>query len=85
MTIKRYLNDLTALFFPPVCAGCEAVLAAGEHLICTDCWYHLPYTQFHKDPANRGAKQLWGRVPLRGVAAYLYFREYSRVQRIYTT
>lgn len=82
MYTRRYFHDLAALLFPPLCAGCREVLTTGEQYICTACWYHLPYTRFHNDPANRGAKQLWGRVPLQGVTAYLYFYESSRVQRI---
>lgn len=82
MLIKPHLRDFVSLFFPPACAGCGAVLGKGEQVICVACAYHLPYTHFHKDPANRGARQLWGRVPLEGVTAYLYFYEPSRVQNI---
>ncbi|MGK6350509.1 ComF family protein [Parapedobacter sp. DT-150] len=82
MPIKRYLQDLVALFFPQTCAGCDVPLVYGEHLICTDCWYHMPYTHGHKDPDNISARQLWGRVPLEAVASYVYFRDSSRVQQI---
>ncbi|WP_257667341.1 ComF family protein [Parapedobacter tibetensis] len=82
MLIKRYLKDLTSLFFPQTCVGCDKPLAYREQIICTDCWYHLPYTHAHKDPHNEGARQLWGRVQLEAVASYLYFLDSSRVQNI---
>lgn len=80
--IKRYLDDFASLFFPQTCAGCDAALAYGEHLICTSCWYHLPYTHAHKDAENESARQLWGRVKLAAAASYLYFLENSRVEQI---
>lgn len=82
MRLKRYFNDLSALFFAQTCAGCDAPLVDGEKLICTSCWYHLPDTHAHVDQQNSGARQLWGRVRIEAVASYWYFREASRVKRI---
>lgn len=82
MLVKRYLNDLAALFFPQTCVGCDTPLVYGERLICTTCWYHLPYTHAHEDARNSGAKHLWGRIHLEAVASYWYFRDSSRVKQI---
>ncbi len=82
MAIKRYIHDLASLFFPRACLGCDTPLVYGERLICTNCWYHLPYTHAHRDTQNVGARQLWGRVPVAAVASYLYFVDSSRVKRI---
>lgn len=82
MVFQRYLNGLAGLLFPPVCAACRVPLADGESIICAACWYHLPYTQFHKDPENNSARQLWGRVPIKGITAFLYFHDFSRVQQL---
>lgn len=82
MLVKRYLNDLAALFFAQTCVGCDAPLVSGERLICTTCWYHLPDTHTHKDKHNSSARQLWGRVRLEAVASCWYFRDASRVKRI---
>lgn len=82
MAVKQYLNDLVSLFFPQTCVGCDKPLAYHERLICTDCWYHLPYTHDHTDANNASARQLWGRVNLEAAASYLYFLDESRVQRI---
>ncbi|MFC3200200.1 ComF family protein [Parapedobacter deserti] len=82
MMVKQYLNDLVSLFFPQTCAGCDVPLAYGEQLICTACWFHLPYTYAHLDSENASARQFWGRVKLEAAASYLYFKEASRVQQI---
>lgn len=82
MTIQQYIKDFIALFFPQACAGCDAPLVHSEYLICTDCWYHMPYTQGHKDAQNVSARQLWGRVQLEAVASYVYFVDSSRVKQL---
>ncbi|SFC04527.1 comF family protein [Parapedobacter composti] len=82
MIIRQYFDDLISLFFPPTCAGCDMPLTYGEHLICTVCWFHLPYTNGHRDSCNGSARLFWGRVQLAAVASYLYFMDDSRVQRI---
>jgi len=44
--------------------------------------YHLPYTNFHKDPQNKMARQLWGRFPFEQAIAFVYFRKGNRVQNL---
>lgn len=71
--ISRYLSDLASLFFPKTCAGCDIPLVYGEKLICTSCWYHLPFTVPHDGIGNLSTGQF---------ASFLYFLDSSRVQRI---
>ncbi|MDF3078144.1 MAG: phosphoribosyltransferase [Sphingobacteriaceae bacterium] len=83
MKVKStFLDDFISLFYPELCPGCGKNLFKNENVICTDCIYHLPYTNFHEDPENRVAKQLWGRIPFQMAASYLYFRKGSRVQNM---
>lgn len=70
------------MLYPELCVGCSRPLFEHEALICTPCWYNLPETNFHKDPSNMAARQLWGRVKLENVTAYLYFIKASAVQSI---
>lgn len=77
-----YLQGFAHLCFPPSCVGCDQPLAAQEKHICTDCWYHMPYTHFHRESDNQSARQLWGQVNLVAVASFLYFNDSSRVQNI---
>lgn len=80
--ILRYAEDFLSLFFPELCSGCGKNLFKNEHLICTDCIYNLPYTDFHLDKDNRVARQLWGRIPFKQASAYLYFQKGLRVQNL---
>ena len=57
-------------------------MVKGENVICTDCLYNLPYTDFHLDAGNPAAKQLYGRVPFEACASFLNFTKGSRVQNL---
>ncbi len=80
--ILSYFKDLIALFFPELCAACGRSLYRYEKIICTTCIYHLPLTNFHNDPDNKMARQLWGRFPFVQTIAFLYFRKGNRIQNL---
>ncbi|PST84072.1 ComF family protein [Pedobacter yulinensis] len=82
MKAAALLYDFSLLLFPEPCQACGKPLFRGETLICTDCIYNLPYTDYHTDPENRLARQFWGRVPLAAATALLYFRKGGRVQTL---
>jgi len=81
-SLYGYFDDFLSLFFPVLCSGCGKNLFKNESVICTDCIYHLPYTNFHQEKDNRVARQLWGRIPFSSSASFLYFRKGSRVQNL---
>ncbi|MDN3587256.1 ComF family protein [Pedobacter aquatilis] len=78
----RWSTDLIGLLFPNLCNACGISLFQNEHLICTHCLYDLPFTDYHIYEENRVAKQLWGRLPLHGAMAMLYFRKGAKVQNL---
>ena len=77
-----WFSELINLFYPQVCAACNNGLFKGEEIICTQCLYHLPKTQFHKIPGNPVEKQFWGKVPLHSGTALYYFNKGERVQQL---
>jgi ComF family protein len=82
LQIKRLTADVIGLLFPELCNGCGLSLYPGEKAICTSCLYDLPYTDFHLDPNNRVAKQLWGRLPINAAMAMLYFKKGTKTQNL---
>lgn len=82
IAVTAYAQDFFSLFFPELCSGCGKNLFKNESVICTDCIYHLPYTNFHLDNNNRVARQLWGRIPFELSCAYVYFHKGLRVQNL---
>lgn len=79
---QRWSSDLVGLLFPNLCNACGTPLFQSESLICTKCLYDLPFTDYHQHAENRVAKQLWGRLPLNGAMAMLYFRKGAKVQNL---
>ncbi|QJD96719.1 ComF family protein [Mucilaginibacter robiniae] len=79
---NSYLADFISLIYPRLCQACNSTLLGTESLICTDCLYNLPYTQFHQQPDNIVAQQFWGKLQVQAAYALLYFEKGSKVQHL---
>jgi ComF family protein len=83
MSVKpSYLTDFVSLLFPELCAACRENLVANEQLICTDCRYNLPFTNFHLQHDNIVARQFWGKIELEGAYALYYFAKGGKIQNL---
>ena len=79
---SSYLSDFVSLLFPELCTACGESLMNNEKLLCTDCLYNLPYTNFHLQPDNIVAQQFWGKLNLEGAYALYYFAKGGNVQNL---
>ena len=79
---QTYLADFVSLLFPQLCPACGVSLMAGEHIICTDCRFTLPFTNFHLQPDNIVAKQFWGKLDLEAAYALYFFAKGGKVQNL---
>lgn len=79
---QTYLADFVSLLFPELCPACGENLVSGERIICTDCLYSLPMTNFHQQPDNIVAQQFWGKLPLQGAYALYYFAKGGKIQNL---
>jgi ComF family protein len=79
---NSYLADFIALLFPELCQACSANLVAGEKLVCTDCRYNLPFTNFHFKPDNMVAQQFWGKINIEAAYALCYFTKGGKMQHL---
>lgn len=77
-----YFVDFVALIFPELCQACAKSLYRNEEIICADCLYNLPFTNFHLHQDNAVAQSFWGRVPIETASALLYFSKGNRVQNL---
>lgn len=77
-----YLSDFVSLLFPELCAACRESLMANEYLICTDCLYNLPFTNFHLQADNIVAQQFWGKIELEGAYSLYYFSKGGKIQNL---
>ena len=83
MNLQRsYLADFVSLLFPELCAACRESLMANEHMLCTDCRFNLPYTNFHLQPDNIVARQFWGKINIEAAFALFYFNKGGKIQNM---
>jgi ComF family protein len=80
--LRGYLADFLTLFFPNLCPACGAELVTNEKIICTDCLYNLPQTNFHLQADNIVAQQFWGKIKLEAGYALYYFAKGGKVQNL---
>ncbi|GAB2696592.1 ComF family protein [Mucilaginibacter koreensis] len=79
---RTYLADFLSLLFPQLCQACNTGLLGHEEVLCTQCLFTLPYTDYHQQSANPVAQQFWGRIPLQGGYALLHFSKGGKVQHL---
>jgi len=83
MNLQRsYLADFVSLLFPELCAACRESLVANEYLLCTDCRFNLPYTNFHLQADNIVARQFWGKINIEAAFALFYFNKGGKIQNM---
>lgn len=80
MRFSKFIHSFSHIFFPKVCCGCNEALLFHEEVLCLDCIYHLPLTDFHIDLKNESAKQLWGKLDVYYVTSMLYLSKSSCVE-----
>ena len=75
-------TSLIHLFFPKVCAGCSALLANGESVICSHCRHDIPMTNHFLQPDNEAMKKFYGKIPVEFAAAFVYYHKKGIVQEM---
>lgn len=80
--LRAYFADFGALLFPELCAACQASLVAGERIMCSNCHFNLPFTNFHQQPANIVAQQFWGKINIEAAYALYYFHKGGKIQSL---
>ncbi|NHA06028.1 ComF family protein [Mucilaginibacter sp. HC2] len=80
--LRGYLADFVSLLFPELCPACQASLVANEYIICSDCRYNLPYTNFHLHADNIVAQQFYGKLKVEAAYALYYFTKGGKVQNL---
>ncbi len=84
--VKRFLTFFRYFFelvYPNKCHACGENLKQGEDLLCTDCLYHLPRTNFHKHPEENAVAELfYGISNVKYASAYYFFDKGSRYRSL---
>ncbi len=81
--ISNSLKDTINIFYPDLCAACDAILVRGETGICAACVLELPRTFDETNPTDsRTAKIFAGRIPVKYACALFAFQKQSKVQEL---
>jgi ComF family protein len=75
-------TSLINLFFPKVCAGCDAFLLQDEWVICTLCRHEIPLTNHHLHLENEAYKKFYGKVPIESAVTFMYYHKKGIVQEM---
>ena len=76
--LKYFIN----LFFPDVCAGCNAILQTNESVICTHCRHEIPLTLHHKNSNNEAVGKFFGKIDITFAGAMMQFHKKGIVQQL---
>lgn len=78
----NFFTPLIDLLFPPICLGCKDNLHAGEKLLCMNCLFNLPKTNFHLINDNPAFEKLKRRMPIEHAVPLLYFTKEGLTQEL---
>jgi len=76
----QIIDDFLQFFFPDLCVACGQILNKQEKVLCSECFFHLPRTGFHKDAGNPVSQLFWGRVKIENACAFFFFNKGSAYQ-----
>ena len=80
--LKSLHEGFISLFYPNLCMACGENTPMPDQIICINCEYYLPKTNFHLEKENTFTDRLWGRFPLHSGAAFFHFVKGGRVQHL---
>ena len=80
---QKWKSDLIHLIYPNSCLVCESELSIYQEHICPFCEQQLDFTYFERYHEPTILDQLfWGRVPLVGTYAYIFYDKHKSAQPI---
>lgn len=82
IAIETAWQDLLGLFYPHLCPACFTRQPPRGELLCTDCLFHLPKTNYHQHLENPFTERFWGRLSIKTGAALFHFTKGSNAQRL---
>src|ERR1043166_5440297 len=80
--LREALQSASHLLFPRLCEGCRQPLILQEDILCMNCAFQLPRTDFHDKPDNEAAFRIAGRVPYQHATAFAYFTADGLLQHL---
>ena len=80
--LKELRKAFDHFFFPHHCAGCGSDHIHQDALLCSQCFYRLPITDYFNRSDNPVEKTFWGRIPIAAAGSWLYFSKGSGIKQL---
>ena len=80
--VLDFWDDFISLLFPRLCCGCGTTLVKNETLLCLDCFFNMPRTNYHLEKDNPVEKLFWGRCKIEKASAFSFYTQDSRIRKI---
>ena len=81
--IQLLISSFGDQLFPALCLGCSQSLESNESFLCVSCRIALPETGQHREPYDQYLlNKFAGKVPVKFIASYLYFKKGGVVQKL---
>ncbi len=81
--IQLLITNFNDQLFPSICFGCNQLLDRNEAFLCVSCRIALPETGQHREPYDYDLlNKFAGKVPVKFIASYLYFKKGGVVQKL---
>ncbi|MCF0207420.1 MAG: ComF family protein [Bacteroidales bacterium] len=80
--IIEYLSDFWFLLFPKTCEACGRGLTRGEEVLCFDCLFELPRTNYCYNLDNPITQMFVGRMKIERATALFWFQKGSKFRKL---
>jgi ComF family protein len=80
--LKTYIEDFWHLLFPHICEACGNALNKGEEILCFQCLYDLPRTDYSEFLENPITELFAGRLKIEKATALFTFHKGSRFRKL---
>ena len=85
MKVKTVFGDFISIFYPRICAACQNILDKDEDVLCLECNYSLPETNFHLHKGNPVEQLFWGKINIETAVAFYFYSKKGKVQKLIHT
>lgn len=82
MKFLDFLSDFWYLLFPRVCEACGNPLGKNEEVLCFDCLFELPRTNYCNELNNPITQMFVGRMKIEKATALFHFHKGSKFRKL---
>lgn len=75
---RKLVHDFSRILFPVCCPVCHKPLVDGEELLCLECLWKIPRTDYHTQPENDLLRKLVDiKAPIEKAASFFFYKNSS--------